>query len=356
MINVMDLQTCEKYAFVLMDILFECLISNNRSHFICDNWLAVEKGDGMIDRIIPVASIEELKSFTHLFTQSMKKKLSDDHLWFSVFSRPVRSNFSRLQRWSCCISLLFCTMIANAMFYRQDTQATRNQAGALMKIGPLEFTLTQLWISFISTLVVLPINLIIVTLFRKAKYSQRTLIVNRNHSGSYEKLQDSDDKIEDKTRTFPHWTVYIAWLCKNRFFPIQHHRSTSHFLVIVLSITTCSFFIILYSMEWGAKRANEWLMTMMLSFGQSVLIVDPLKVIFRRDKRFIRYPSNHVQVFVVTAIISFLIRRPYNDETLDFNDPFTEALMTKTNQTDGNTFLNDNYINVKGKKTNFENR
>ncbi|CAF4336013.1 unnamed protein product, partial [Adineta steineri] len=104
MINVMDLQTGE------------------RNYFLCDNWLAVEKGDGLVDRVIPLASSKELKSFAHLFTQSVKKKFSDGHLWFSVFSRPVRSNFTRLQRISCCISFLFCTMISNAMFYRQDTK------------------------------------------------------------------------------------------------------------------------------------------------------------------------------------------------------------------------------------------
>ena len=69
-------------------------------------------------------------------------------------------------------------------------------------------------------------------------------------------------------------------------------------------------------MEWGAKRANEWLTTMMLSFGQSVLVIDPLKV------------------FLITAIISFLIRRPYDDETLDFNDPFTATLLTNESISD----------------------
>jgi hypothetical protein len=89
-------------------------------------------------------------------------------------------------------------MISNAMFYRQDTQATKNQAGVLMKIGPIEFTLTQLWVSFIGTLVVLPINLIIVTLFRKAKYSQRILIKHhlnerkRQNKPQYEKTKRFD--------------------------------------------------------------------------------------------------------------------------------------------------------------------
>jgi hypothetical protein len=169
---------------------------------MCDNWLAVEKSDGLVDRVIPLASTNELKSFAHLFTQSVKKKFSDGHLWFSVFSRPVRSNFTRLQRISCCISLLFCTMISNAMFYRQDTQATANKAGVLMKIGPIQFTLTQLWISFIGTLVVLPVNIIIVTLFRKAKYSQRTLITYHLQEKKRRNKQIENKEQSEKTMKF----------------------------------------------------------------------------------------------------------------------------------------------------------
>jgi hypothetical protein len=173
-----------------------------RNYFICDNWFAVEKSDGLVDRVIPLASDKELKSFAHLFTQSVKKKFSDGHLWFSVFSRPVRSNFTRLQRISCCISLLFCTMISNAMFYRQDTQATKTKAGVLLKIGPIEFTLTQLWISFIGTLIVLPINLIIVTLFRKAKYSQKILITHHLKEIKRRNKEFQKDKQYEKTNKF----------------------------------------------------------------------------------------------------------------------------------------------------------
>jgi hypothetical protein len=93
-------------------------------------------------------------------------------------------------------------MISNAMFYRQDTEATGNKAGVLMKIGPIEFTLTQLWISFIGTLIVLPINLIIVTLFRKAKYSQRTLITHHlDERKRQNKLIKKYDQ-RDKTKKF----------------------------------------------------------------------------------------------------------------------------------------------------------
>lgn len=177
-----------------MSFLF---LSNNRSYFICNDWLAVEKSDGCIDRVVMLATIKELRSFAHLFTESVKKKFSDGHLWFSVFSRPVRSNFTRLQRISCCISLLFCTMISNAMFYRQDIQTTTDKAGVLMKIGPIYFTSIQLVISFFGTLVVLPVNLIIITLFRKSKYSQRTLLTSRlQQMQSKTNRSDMNEQIE----------------------------------------------------------------------------------------------------------------------------------------------------------------
>jgi hypothetical protein len=39
-----------------------------------------------------------------------------------------------------------------------------------------------------------------------------------------------------------------------------------------------AFFTILYSMEWGKQKAEEWLSTFVLSFFQSVIVVQPIKV------------------------------------------------------------------------------
>ena len=111
-----------------------------RFHFVCDKWFGVEHGDGQIDRILPVASKDDLTGFKHLFSKSVKKKFFDGHLWFSVFSRPTRSNFTRLQRITCCLSLLFCTMIANAMFYRAED---KNSVKTSVTLGPIKFSLSQ---------------------------------------------------------------------------------------------------------------------------------------------------------------------------------------------------------------------
>jgi len=74
----------------------------------------------MVDRLIPVAGIDDLTNFSHLFSHSLTKKITNDHLWVSVISRPTRSSFTRCQRISCCVSLLFMTMITNCMFFKAE--------------------------------------------------------------------------------------------------------------------------------------------------------------------------------------------------------------------------------------------
>ena len=57
--------------------------------------------------------------FKNLFEHTTRKNLSDEHLWLSVIARPPTSRFTHLQRVSCCLVLLFTTMLANAMFYER---------------------------------------------------------------------------------------------------------------------------------------------------------------------------------------------------------------------------------------------
>lgn len=58
-----------------------------------------------------------LLSFSNLFFTKTTKDFNDGHLWISVISRPPSSHFTRVQRVSCCFSLLLCTMLTSIMFY-----------------------------------------------------------------------------------------------------------------------------------------------------------------------------------------------------------------------------------------------
>ena len=48
-------------------------------------------------------------------------------------------------------------------------------------------------------------------------------------------------------------------------------------VVIILASAT---FVFLYSVDWGAEKANEWLLSIILSFFQSVFVIQPGKVNF----------------------------------------------------------------------------
>ena len=57
--------------------------------------MAVEEDDGMVERILPVAGTGDLTQFKQMFNKSVRKKMTNDHLWVSVFPSPF-SIFSHL--------------------------------------------------------------------------------------------------------------------------------------------------------------------------------------------------------------------------------------------------------------------
>ncbi|XP_066301956.1 polycystin-1-like protein 2 [Branchiostoma lanceolatum] len=234
-------------SWYIEKVVIQDLQTDDKWVFIFNKWLAVEKDDGLVDRISPTAGKEELTSFLYLFFTSARQNLSDGHLWLSVFSRPTRSYFTRVQRWSCCLSILFTTMIANAMWYRTDDNVGTTTS---LRLGPFEFTLHQLYVSVMSTLTVVPVNVALVQIFRTSR---------PKHKEERDKQLDRAER-RSRKRMLPHWCVYVGWV------------------LVFLVVAASAFFTVLYSMEWGAAKANKWFSTFMLSFFQSTFVVEPLKV------------------------------------------------------------------------------
>jgi len=109
----------------------------------------------------------------------------------------------------------------------------------------------------------------------------------------YKREQMDETRNKKAGRNLPHWCIWISWtLC-------------------VISMVVPAFFVILYSMQWGKERSNAWLGTMALSFFQSLLVMDPLKV------------------FIITAVITFFLRKPQeeSESIIDTNDPLYNAIL-----------------------------
>ena len=77
----------------------------------------------MIDRTLPVSGEDDVTKFGAVFSSATRRRLTDAHLWISVLSRPTRSNYTRVQRVSSILAILFLTMITSAMFYKTTDTA-----------------------------------------------------------------------------------------------------------------------------------------------------------------------------------------------------------------------------------------
>nr|XP_040057277.1 polycystic kidney disease protein 1-like 2 isoform X1 [Gasterosteus aculeatus aculeatus] len=134
-------------------------------HFQCNSWLAIDIGDGTVDKVVPVSTEMDMKRFSNLFYMKTTKDFSDGHLWYSVISRPPGSNFTCVQRVSCCFTLLLCTMLTSIMFYGIPTDPSEQT----MDLGPFEFSWQQFIVGVQSSLIMFPVNILIVSIFRNTR-------------------------------------------------------------------------------------------------------------------------------------------------------------------------------------------
>ena len=219
--------------------------------FPVNRWLAVEKDDGLIEVTV---SNKTLSTFSSQFRWRFGRKIADSHLWMSVFGKASSSTFTRVQRASCCLSVLFSAMIANAMFYNIGGKSD----AAAIHVGPFKFTLRQIVIGIQSGIIVAPVNVLIVFLFK----SSRPRCGKKDNYNDTQQTQKLIDQVKDTGCTLPHFCVYFAWL------------------LCCATTLTASTFTLFYSLIWGREVAEQWLSSILVSSGQDIFVVQPLKVMF----------------------------------------------------------------------------
>ncbi|XP_078571582.1 polycystin-1-like protein 2 [Branchiostoma floridae x Branchiostoma japonicum] len=199
------------------------------SFFLCNRWLAADEDDGKIHRVLLAAEPDQLTKFRNLFLSKSARDMNDDHVWFSVLGRPARSPFTRVQRLSCCLTLLYSTMLTNIMFFGRgddfDPPAPIRFAGLLM-------------ISIQSAAIILPVNLLIVFLFR--------------HANSAANPEGEKGK---KTKPAAAW--FLIWATS--FVP--------------------AYFTVLYTLSFGRAKAEAWLVTFLTTFLTDLFVMQPTKLL-----------------------------------------------------------------------------
>ncbi|XP_048585280.1 uncharacterized protein LOC5502169 isoform X2 [Nematostella vectensis] len=267
-------------SWYLNFIIVRDLQANVKWVFVCDRWLALEKDDGLADRVLLVSTDKDLKTFKTLFNTKISNDLFDGHLWMSIVKKPPKSSFTRVQRLTCCMSLLYTTMMTSAMFYNVGGK----QDNSTLTLGPITLSIRQIMIGVQSSLIALPGNLIILQIFRnitprgeekKQTKRQKAYEVEdtSDESECYsktaeEKGENAVDKenkgVEKKKKLcpeqIPYWFLYVAWALA---------------ISMILVSATITLF---YSMMWGKEISNQWLSSMLVSFFQDAFVTQPIKV------------------------------------------------------------------------------
>ena len=224
----------------------------------------------MIERVLPISLEKEKTQLNYLLSKQTKEKLSDGHLWFSIFARPVQSSFTRLDRLTCCFVLLSISMLMNILYYGMDTSPSSDG----VKIGPyINLTLQQISIGIITNLIVFPPSILLVQLFRRIKRRQTHLyklkrILKENNLNSIELKIENNSKLQSIKQKrsfelkFPWWFKIIAY-----------------FISFVFASVSL-FFVVIKGIEFGDEKVTKWLTSLIISFFTSVLLTQPLQVIF----------------------------------------------------------------------------
>jgi hypothetical protein len=91
-----------------------------------------------------VAGELQKHEFSYILSKQAYHNVSEDHLWFSIFSRPPSNKFTRVERCTCCFVLLFTSMLLNILYYDQANEAKTNNNNTMsLSLGPLYITPEQ---------------------------------------------------------------------------------------------------------------------------------------------------------------------------------------------------------------------
>ena len=152
-------------SWYLKEVIVRDLTNNTVYYFPSDSWLAVEYNDGNVQRFLSPADSESMKRFRVLFNRAAC--FTDLHLSLSVFTRPVKSSFTRVQRLTCCLTFLYCTMLLSASYL--DAYGPTDSAGTLVALGPIPLSIRGILIGIVSGLILLPVNICAPQVCRSAR-------------------------------------------------------------------------------------------------------------------------------------------------------------------------------------------
>ncbi|XP_052050992.1 polycystin-1 isoform X1 [Apodemus sylvaticus] len=155
-------------AWFLQHIIVRDLQSARSTFFLVNDWLSVEteSNGGLVEKEVLAANEAALWQFQRLLVAELQRGFFDKHIWLSIWDRPPRSRFTRVQRVTCCVLLLCLFLAANAVWYGVVADNTYSMGPVSSLISPSVDTVA---IGLVSSVVVYPVYLAVLFLFRMSR-------------------------------------------------------------------------------------------------------------------------------------------------------------------------------------------
>uniref|UniRef100_A0A8B9R5E8 PLAT domain-containing protein n=1 Tax=Anas platyrhynchos TaxID=8839 RepID=A0A8B9R5E8_ANAPL len=192
-------------SWYLQHVIVRDLQSSKSYFFLVNDWLSVEseENDGMVEKEVYAASECSLRSFSRIFIAELQRGFFEKHIWLSMWDRPPRSRFTRVQRATCCSLLIFLFLCANAVWY--------GMVGNPFPTWCL-LTVDTVAVGLVSSVVVYPLYLVILFLFRMAR------------GKVIKKSKKEKSKKEKSSCWLPKWVCSSGFLIWGSVLPLVVHH------------------------------------------------------------------------------------------------------------------------------------
>ncbi|XP_007502676.1 polycystin family receptor for egg jelly-like [Monodelphis domestica] len=176
-------------SWYLSRVKIENIFNRNIWLFLCRSWLSINKS---LEQTFPVADKGQPMNKKDYFQIFASDNLGTRHLWLSVFSSVVTGPFNRLQRLSCCLTLLMNTLLCNIMFFNVEKE---------VEVSPMELKFLRTIMRGIeSALICEPMQILLVSLFtyshRKVKPVAITQVAPHVHPFMKSPFQNWKERLE----------------------------------------------------------------------------------------------------------------------------------------------------------------
>ncbi|XP_060076676.1 polycystin-1-like [Ylistrum balloti] len=165
----------------LVQVIVRDLQTDQKYYFFGNVWLTLEKENGYIQKEIYAAGSAEIQRFTRIFGHAWSSSVADRHLWVSIMDRPANSRFTRVQRTTCIVTILYVFMCINIIWYGIIKTTDSN-------LNTTSFGWQEVVVALATNAVVFPFSIILIGIFKKSR-SKNNVFEQGNRLGTAETIE-----------------------------------------------------------------------------------------------------------------------------------------------------------------------